>query len=67
MWGWLLPLAALRVPQGDVGVRRVKIKVSAKTSRRTIYPCSLFFAETDIYPISLWPKNKTINYKDQLF
>ena len=26
-----------------------------------------FFSETVIYPVSLWPENKTINYKDQLF
>ena len=43
--GWL--------SQGDMGVQGAKIKVSAKIPRRTIYPCSLFFAETVIYPISL--------------
>ena len=41
----------------DMGVQGVKIKVSAKIPRRTIYPCSLFFAETVIYPRS-WPEKQ---------
>lgn len=61
------PTCNIYVAQGVMGVQGVKIKVSAKTSRRKIYPCSLVFAETVIFLVSLSPKNKTTDYKDQLF